>query len=214
MEFQRKWTQHFRGHAFWKSKEIIISEKIENLIFLRFSNCMSSKVVCPFSLKLHWVELPQGTTDWLSFRFCALFYLKKFHLWTWSDFRFLCYGRSWFLLFSKGMSSKVVWSFLVKLDWNELLQGTSSSCSFSFRTHFYTTLHDLRTWSYIRFLCYWLSLISLLFLDFRRKCVVQDHLECWETQCPKYLSKILRNTMSKVPIISDIESTIFQYNPK
>ncbi len=45
------------------------------------------------------------------------------------------------------MSSKVVWSILLKLYWIELLQSTADTCSFSFRAHSYAICHDLWTWS-------------------------------------------------------------------
>ncbi len=62
------------------------SPKPKNLksIFSRFSKCMSSKVVWPISLKLHWIEVLQGTTHWWCNSFCARFHLIKFHIWTWS----------------------------------------------------------------------------------------------------------------------------------
>ena len=54
-------------------------------IFLQFSKCMSSKVLRLNSLKLHWIEVLLSTTNWCSDSFCALLYLKKIHLRTWSQ---------------------------------------------------------------------------------------------------------------------------------
>ena len=69
--------------------------KIENSImgeidFFRFPKSISSKVVWPFSSKLYWIKLSQGSTYWSSITFCTDFCATCHALWTWSKNWFLC----------------------------------------------------------------------------------------------------------------------------
>ena len=72
VEFQQKWSQHFRGYAFWKSEKIGF-EFFRIFSFFQFSKCMCSEVLWPFSIKHQCIEGLVGTINWWSYSFRSHF---------------------------------------------------------------------------------------------------------------------------------------------
>ena len=110
--------------------------------FFRFSKCMSSKVVVPFSLKLCWIELLQSTTVWWKYSVRTYSYTTLHHLWTWSLFRFFHYGISRFLTMFRG---EIFWDRKERRSWYyiQFVVPWSSSNQWSFSENSLTIFEDM-----------------------------------------------------------------------
>ena len=151
VEFHRKWPRHFRGHALRKSKNHDFAPKKWNDFFGRFSKCMCAEVVRSFSVKLHWIEVPQDTAYWWSFSFPTHSYTTLHDLWTWSILRILRYGISWFFAIFKMhvLGSGVVIFGETPLNWTptRYCRLMEFQLSYSFLLHHFAGPVNMLTFS-------------------------------------------------------------------